>query len=378
MLDDRGNAAARQDRLSGALIVHLDGGREWRGGQQQMLLTARELHRRGCRQQIVVRGAAVAERMRAEGFAVAGFSPRLRLAANALCHAHDGRSLSWLLWRYLGRRRPALVASRRVAFTPRRLTGWKYRRADRVLAVSEFVRRQLLAAGLQPARVETVPDGLDATALPAAAPSRARLRAALQLDPAAPVACSLSAFTPEKNLDLLLAALPCGPANLHLLLAGEGDGIEAYRHLARARGLAARVHFRRDHAEISELPPAAWVAASDVFVLPSREEGLGSSILVAMAYGLPVLASRVGGIPELVEDGVSGLLLSPGDAPAWGAALASLAASPQRAAALGARGHERLPAYAVARLAERTLAAYRRALGEPENLENGAEPACQG
>ncbi len=356
MIEDNAGAGQGGNGMTGG-IVHVDGGREWRGGQQQMLLLARELERRGQRQRIVARSEAVAGAMRAAGFEVSRFSDPPRLEGGALCHAHDARALSWLLWR-LGwrRRRAALVASRRVGFAPRRLTAWKYGRADRVLAVSEYVRRQLLAAGVAAERVAAVPDGIELAALPERAAARAQIRAALGLAADAPAACTLSAFTPEKNLPLLLDALARGPQTMHLLLAGEGPGREEFRRRAQALRLETRVHFRR--AEADALPAAAWVAAGDLYLLPSRDEGLGSSLLVAMAYGLPVVAARRGGIPELVEPGGCGELLEPDDAGGWGRALERLAGDPRRARELGERGRARVADYSAARMAERTLEAY--------------------
>ncbi len=370
MQENRGITGAGQDggagnpsRMRGMTeftpIVHVDGGRAWRGGQQQMLLLAAELRRRGCAQWIVARDPAIAERLRAAGCEAHSFRHPPPIPSGAVVHAHDGRALSWVLWRGAWRRgRATLVASRRVAFPPRRLTIWKYRRARRVLAVSGFIRRQLLAAGLEPERVETVPDGIDLETLPAAAPARARIRAALQLPESTPVAATLAAFTPEKNLPCLLEALARGPGDLHVLLAGEGPGLAELRRRARELRLESRLHVRADYPALAAMPLAAWVAAADFYVLPSRQEGLGSSLLVAMAYALPLMAARVGGIPELVEDGRNGVLLDPDDAPAWAAALTRLAAEPERARALGARGRRRVAEFTAARLAERTLAAY--------------------
>lgn len=324
-------------------LVHCDLSREWRGGQQQLLLLARELRRRGWRQTIVTRGAP-AERWRREGFATIapGWRALAALRGAAVAHAHDGRALGWVLLAAAGARRPARVATRRVAFALGRWGAAKYRRADRVVAVSEFIRAQLLARGLHPERVEVVPDCLDRAELPDASAARATVRAALGVAAAARCLGCASAFSPEKGVADLIAALPALEGDILVLLGATGPEASILRRQAERLGVARRLIWAGSGEQLkgASFSIPELIAACDVFVLPSRQEGLGSSLLLAMALGRPVVATATGGIPEIVSDGESGLLTPPGDVAALARTLARLLRDPElqrRLAANGAR-----------------------------------------
>jgi hypothetical protein len=242
-------------------VVHLDTGRELRGGQRQALLLARELHSRGYSQVLLARrGGALLEA--ASGLEARPITARaiLQEARRAdLLHAHDARSHSLAT---LAAGACPLVVSRRVAFPVGEgvLSRWKYGRASRYLAVSEFVKAQLLAAGVPEERLSVVYDGVDVP--PAVCRERRR------------VAVAPKTGDPAKGSALAEAA-------------------------CRAAGVELR--FSQDLE--NDLEDAA------VFLYLSYSEGLGSAILLAMAKQTPVIASRVGGIPEIVEHGRTGLLV---------------------------------------------------------------------
>jgi glycosyltransferase involved in cell wall biosynthesis len=107
----------------------------------------------------------------------------------------------------------------------------------------------------------------------------------------------------------------------------------------------------------------ALIAAADIVTLSSREEGLGTVLLDAMAFGKPVVATRAGGIPEIIEDGVSGMLTPIGDAGALGTAIATLCASPDRRAALGDAARVRATRFSMTVTAARTASVYDWVLG---------------
>src|SRR5712692_1225199 len=145
-------------------ILHLDTGHEFRGGQRQMLLLARGLAQRGCRQTVLApRDAPLYARSLACGIDTLPLGPvtLLRESRRAdLIHAHDARAHTWAA--VAAGDRPVVV-SRRVAFPVGNgfLSRWKYRRASRYLAVSEFVRRQLLASGIEEDKIFVVYDGVE-------------------------------------------------------------------------------------------------------------------------------------------------------------------------------------------------------------------------
>ncbi len=323
----------------------MDFGRDWRGGQHQLLLLARGLAPLGWRSVIVTPAADLAARWRGEGLeAMAPGPARARVRGAAMVHAHDGRALGWALLARLGGG-PPLVASRRVAFPLRRAGAWKWRRAARVLAVSGFVRGQLLRAGLRPERVQVVPDAVDLEALPAPAAARREVRAKLGLIPDRCCLACVSALTPEKGVGDLIAALPLLRDLAPMaLLTGEGAEQAALLAQAERLGVAAQVVWAAGRCSAAEA-----VAAADVLVMPSRQEGLGSAILLAWALERTVVAARAGGLPELVVDGQNGLLFPPGDAAALAAALGRVAAD--------AAGRDRYAAAGRASLDERYLPA---------------------
>jgi len=243
-------------------ILHIDTGAEMRGGQWQALYLMRELVRRGHSVWLLAReGAPLLETALAEGIGAQPLRNALLSGAAGeadLIHAHDARAHTLAT---LTRKR--VIVSRRVAFPVRRgrASRWKYRRAAHYIAVSNFVKQTLIDAGLTPDKITVVYDGVPVD------PVEANLAAS-------PRVLEIDSDDPQK-----------------------GKGI-----LRRAAELAnIEVTFTKDLAR--ELPAAAFVYITEL-------EGLGSAALLAMASRTPVIASRAGGLPEIVEDGVTGLLTS--------------------------------------------------------------------
>ncbi|MGH9468501.1 MAG: glycosyltransferase family 4 protein [Terriglobales bacterium] len=343
----------------GLEIVHADFSSAWRGGQQQLLFLVRELRRLGCRQTIVAPSGAVSRRLAEEGFTLVlpGREARRRAAAAGVVHVHDGHAHTWLL-RATSRRGARRVLSRRVAYPIRGvLSRWKYRQLDLVIAVSRYVQAQVLATGMAAGRIRVIHDCLELDGLPEAAQTaeaRARARRQCRLQDEALYAVCLGAFTAEKGVSDAIAALAQLPPPWRLILPGSGPLRAALEQQCARLGCAARVRFTGGEAAAAQ----DWVAAADVLLMPSREEGFGSAGLLAMALGCPVVASRVGGIPELVEHEASGLLIPAADPPALAAACRRLAAEPQLREKLVRAGLERVQHYRSRETAAATLAAY--------------------
>jgi glycosyltransferase involved in cell wall biosynthesis len=194
-----------------------------------------------------------------------------------------------------------------------------------------FVRE----AGFPVERVRVVRNGVVVPAPAAIAASRARVRAALGLGAAETWAVFAGRLTPEKGVDVLLRAL-AGPTGLTgALVVGDGAARPALE--AEAARLGVPVRFCGYHADVGPL-----LAAGDVFVQPSRSEGLPFAALEAMAHGLPVVASRVGGLAGLLDG--CGRTVPPDDVGALRAALATLAADPAARARLGDAARARVAA----------------------------------
>jgi glycosyltransferase involved in cell wall biosynthesis len=188
-------------------------------------------------------------------------------------------------------------------------------------------------------RVRVVKNGIPA-AFGAGAERGAKRRWALGLRDSSVVVVYLGNILPHKGLRRLIEAIARTASRnvVHLLVVGAGPDEAACRQLANDRGLAARTLFlgRRGADEIEEL-----LAAADVLALPSTIEGLPYVILEAMASRLPVVAGRVYGVPEVVDNGVTGLLVDPVDIDAIASALDTLAADPALRRAMGDAGRAR-------------------------------------
>jgi glycosyltransferase involved in cell wall biosynthesis len=348
-------------------ILHVDPERGWGGGEVQVVLLVRELLRRGheCRLAAPADGP-LARAMAAVGVRVVDcpiashadlrMVPRLRALAREadVVHFHTARAHAMAPWLAgLGVRR---IVTRRMDYKPRGGAWVRYlynRAVDRVIAISSGVRAALVDAGVDPARIRLVPSGVDCDAFAPDPAARAALRREWQLaddDVAAIVVGVLEAR--KGHATLLEAATRLRDTRLRWIFCGAGSLDATLRADAAARGLDVRfTGFRPDVARC--------LAAADVSVLPSLHEGLGVAALEAMAAGRPVVASRVGGLAELVLDGETGALVPPHDVDALAAALRGLAASAETRARMGGAGAARVRAgYSAAAMAEGTLACY--------------------
>lgn len=305
-------------------VLQVDSGREWRGGQNQVRLLCRELARERDVEQLLVtkRGGELARRAAADGVTVRtvpwwiGPDPvaawRTRSVARefrpALIHAHDSHALLIALW--AGRRQPArIVATRRVDFPVRPSSPWF--RAHHVIAISDAVRRVLEASGMPRSRITVVPSGIDPDEVRAAARRPLDIRARLGLPGGTPLAVNIAALVDHKDQRTLIRAAGVARESrpdLHWIVAGEGERRgELAAEIARL-GLSDRVHLAGYVEEA-----AALIAEADVFVMSSKEEGLGSVILDAVALGRTVVATAGGGIPEILP---AAALVPVGDAAA--------------------------------------------------------------
>ena len=192
---------------------------------------------------------------------------------------------------------------------------------DRVVVSAESVRafyiRQVHA---DPKKVEVIYNAVDWSQLQTTM-TRDAMRASLGLSPTAPVAGIIARLTEQKGHRYLLDALASTPGlgDVHLIVVGDGDLGDGLRARTAALGLSSRVHFLGARRDLGNL-----LAAMDVFVLPSLWEGLPLSLVLAMGARVPVVAARVAGIPEVVEDGRTGFLVPPGDSLSLGRAVARL------------------------------------------------------
>ena len=273
-----------------------------------------------------------------------------QLRPDTVIHAHDGHALSlsglsaWL-------RGLPLVVTRRVTFPLRSRLFWK--RACRIIAISSAVRDALIREGLSPERLALIPSALD----PGASTSNGvDLRTHFGLPTGGHLVVTLGALTPEKDHATLISAaagLVQDLPDLHWVIVGEGPLRSALERQIQESGLAARFHL----CGYLEDPHRALTSA-DLFVSSSTSEGLGSSVLAAMARGIPVVATHAGGIPDLLGTG-GGLMVEPGNAGALASAVRQVLSDPGLQQQLTNKAREELGRFSLGTVAEQVLSVYR-------------------
>jgi glycosyltransferase involved in cell wall biosynthesis len=341
-------------------VLHLDSGREWRGGQRQVYLLARGQRESGHEPLVIAApDAPLIRRLRSAGIAAAAVRMRgdwdlaaarrvravLRTWNADLIHAHDARAHAIALASLVGRRTLPLIVTRRVPFVPRgRL---KYgRRVARFIAISGAVRDALVSGGVGTERIDLVYSGVPRPAV--SNPRDWRLECRW---PADSVVCGIvGAMTAEKGVATLAeigARLPAeSRARVRLvLLGGQAAGAQSVGELTAFRaGFVDEIH--------------SAMAGLDILLHPSSAEGLGTAVIDAMALGVPPIAFRVGGLPELIQDQRSGILVPAGDVAAFAAATDRLVRDESFRKMLAASGPERAAEFSVERMIRGTQAVY--------------------
>lgn len=377
-------------------VYHLDDGRELRGGERQLLYLVKELERLGHDNTVVCRHGsplhAAAARKNFKTLSLPYFlewdpvsALLLRRALKALppagappiLHSHTGHTaaVSWLASAGLDCVR---VAHRRVDFVPGSFTAqYKYSRAHSVIAISDAVRDILLKAGVPEEKIAVVNSTIDLDETPwkhgeleaYREAARAGLSAELGIPKDALWAGSLIALVPHKDPENLVrsaaAVLKQAPGT-HYLLAGEGPLGERVAHLARMLQIQDRFHLIGQRQD-----PYKVLAALDLFVLASCEEGMGSVLVEAMNAALPIVATTAGGITDVVEDGANGLTVPPRDHEALARAQLRLIRDPALRARLAAEAHRRREDFSSPRMAALTLKCYETAI---ENFKRNRHP----
>ncbi len=294
----------------------------------------------------------------------------LRREPFEVIHAHDGNSkLHAVLAASLSRTKTQVVTTQHFvspAYAQRRgvkgrLTRAVHRAVNRrvktQIAVSRAVSEAALERGeVRQAQITVIPNGILIPAAVTAETVQAR-RAELSLPAAVPLVATAARLAPEKGITYLLhamAILPLSASPAHLVIVGQGDLREALEQEAADLNLSERVHFLGFRPDVLD-----WIAAADLFVLPSLAEPFGIALVEAMALGKPAVAVWVGGPCEIVEDGVTGLLVPPADPPALAHAIQQLLDRSGPALAMGQAGEQRAKAfYSAAAMARRTEEVY--------------------
>lgn len=352
-------------------ILHSESSRGWGGQEVRTLKEMIALRALGHHVELVCPAdAAMGARSQAEGFTVhharirSGFDVRSMLKIRSILvrgqfdvlNTHSGHDS--LVAGMAGRLAltPLIVRTRHLALPITSLATYN-RFPHRVVAVSRYVRDYLISAGVPENRVETIYDGIHKPA----PIERSTLRDELGLGPDAVIAGIVAIMRGKKGHDELIAAvrpLMIERPHLHVAMVGDGQEFGRLQAMIAELGLTHRIHmlgFRKDVNNV--------LRGCDLFVLPTHQEALGQAFIEAMAMGLPVIGTRVDGVPELIDDGVNGLLVPAKDVAALSEAIAKLVDDAPLRARFGAAGLARTDGhFTVDIMASETVDFYRRGL----------------
>ncbi|MDX9975458.1 MAG: glycosyltransferase family 4 protein [FCB group bacterium] len=350
-------------------ILHIDEQTGWRGGEQQahylIAGLARHGHwnflagRRGS--PFLAHGDPNMVRIEApfagelDLFTAFKLARAIRNHEIDIIHAHTSHAHTHACLARAIAGRGRVVVSRRVDFEPKRnvFNRWKYRAPDRVVAISERIGEVLRAFGVRPPQLVVVhsaidPMRFDVSPLP---------RAELGIPEDVPVLGNVAALVGHKDHATLIAAMPHvlrKIPNLRLVVAGEGElrpAIEAQIAELGVGHAVTLLGYRKDVPHI--------LRALDAFVLSSKLEGLGTSVLDAMVCGLPVVATAGGGIPEMITHEECGLLAPPQEPEALAEAIVRVFQDPGLADRMGKNARQRvLEHFTVDRMVEGNLRVY--------------------
>lgn len=357
-------------------ILHVEAGKHLYGGARQVLYIVEGLAARGVTNLLACPAGSEMARQQPAGTRVVAMKMGgdgdvgmvLRLASLIraekpdLVHLHSRRGAD--TWGGLAAKLAGVpcVLSRRVDNPESRLAvALKYRLYDHVITISEGIRQVLLSEGLAPGKVSCVRSAVDATPYLALV-DRAAFCAEFGLPADALVAGVVAQLIPRKGHRYLLAALPALLARhpqLQVLIFGQGPLEAELRAEVEAAGLSGAVRFTGFRHDLPR-----WLGGLDLLVHPADMEGLGVSLLQASAAAVPIVTSRAGGLPEAVQDGVTGILCPPGDVAALTAAIDRLAGDAALRARYGAAGRARILAeFSIDAMVDGNLRIYRQVLG---------------
>jgi glycosyltransferase involved in cell wall biosynthesis len=359
-------------------LLHVNTERGWRGGEAQTLLLARGLEERGHRCRLAVApGSPLEQCARQEGIqsaplaaqgeldpgAIIALARMLRRFRPDLVHYHTSHAvtLGTLASFFAGRR--AAVATRRVSFPLSRnpLARIKYTfRLDRVIAVSEGIRETLATAGVPKERITVVHSAVDLRRFDPPPHDRQACRRELgYAEEVFVVGCAGHLAEHKGHRVLVEAAGRLGEfPGMQFLLIGKGEKEEELRKQIAGLGLDGKFRLVGFREGLESILPAL-----DLLAFPSLSgEGSPAVLKEAMACGLPVVASAISGVEEVVRQGSEGLLVPPGDPAALAQAIRFFAADRERGLEFGGRGRERSREFRPERMVEMTEKVYREVL----------------
>ena len=354
--------------------LQIDTARSWRGGQNQVLLTARGLRARGHRVVVAAHPdgelrkrlpadmevVSLAARSEVDLPAAWRLSRVIRELQPDVIHAHDPHGVAvaaTALSIASPPRRPSLIAARRVDFHLKgnSFSRWKYRQVDRFVSASDAIRAMLLEDGVPAERAVTVHEGIDVDRVVAVEPLN--VREEYWFPPHSLIVGNIAALVPHKGQKYLIDAAAIVVREMpevRFLVLGEGELRPSLEQQIKHLHLGQHVVLAGFRADV-----LAVLKGLDLFVMSSVTEGLGTSLLDAMAAARPIVATRTGGIPEVVVHAETGLLTPPRDARALAAAILELLRDEAKRRQMAEAGFARVSQhFSVDLMVEKTLAVY--------------------
>jgi glycosyltransferase involved in cell wall biosynthesis len=366
------------DGTLGVFSLHIDTARTWRGGQGQVMHTVMGLRARRQRTALVAHPEGELYRRMSEGTDLIPLAPRneidlaaawrlsrvLKQLTPQVIHAHDPHGVAMAataLSIASPSPPPVLVASRRIEFRIARnsFSKWKYGRVDCFVAISDAVRDRLVADGIPRQRTTVVHEGVDVERivhLPTA-----NVHAAFYLPTHAPIVGNIGALVLQKGQHHLIDAAAIvvrAVPDSRFVICGEGELRPALEEQIKRKHLERHVFLTGFRPDVLEL-----LKGFDLFALSSLQEGLCTSLVDAMAASKAAVATRVGGVPEVVADGETGFLVPPRDHEALADRIIALLRDDALRARMGEAALKRArKLFTVDHMVEGTLATYERLL----------------
>jgi glycosyltransferase involved in cell wall biosynthesis len=358
--------------------LHIDTARTWRGGQGQVMHTVMGLRARRERAALVAHPEGELYRRMSEGTDLIPLAPRNEIDLAAawrlsrvikqlkpdIIHAHDPHGVAMAataLSIASPSPEPPLVASRRIEFRVghNSFSKWKYGRVSCFVAISEAVRERLIGDGIPRNKTTVVHEGVDVERIVHL--HTANVHAAFFLPTHSPVVGNIGALVPQKGQQHLVDAAAIvvrAVPDARFVICGDGELRPALEEQIKRKHLERHVFLAGFRPDVLEL-----LKDFDLFALSSLQEGLCTSLVDAMAASKAAVATRVGGVPEVVEDGETGFLVPARDSEAMADRIVALLKDKTRRTRMGEAGLARArKLFTVDRMVEGTIAAYKRVL----------------
>lgn len=356
-------------------ILHVSSATERRGGENQVLYLLRGLLKLGADNMLVLpRNCSFkddpdwdipTQLIRFSGeidlFASGKLKKAIKEYEPDIIHAHTAHAHAWAAAAKKRNSIP-LVVSRRVVFPLKKnpLSKWKLSKADMYICVSDHVAEVLIESGVSRESIRVVPDGVPIPSETASDNDSLDFRRRYGIPEDTLLISNLAALVPNKDHITLVdavSALVKDGLDVYCIIAGEGRCRKEIEQWISYRKLEKRVFLVGYIENTGQL-----LKSSDIFVLSSKNEGLSTATLEAMIESLPVVATRCGGVEEIVESGITGLLVEPGDPDKLSKAIAVLVKNMEIRKSMGEQGKIRSRLYSIERMASGTLKVYKELL----------------